>query len=316
MRYLVTGGAGFIGSNLVKGLLQRGERVRILDNFSTGRRQNLAGIEAKIELIEGDICDFWTALDACRDIDFVLHQAALPSVNRSVENPLTANHANINGTLTMLECARRNNVKKFFFASSSSVYGDTPTLPKREDMLPSPLSPYAVNKITGEYYCRIYSTLYRMPCIAFRYFNVFGPNQDPNSHYAAVIPKFITALLNDEQPTIFGDGYQSRDFTYIDNIVNAIVTVCNMDKVTPGEYNLACGDQITLRDLVKYLNEIIGKKIEPRFDEPRPGDIKHSFADVSLVQKTFGIKPVIGFREGLEKAVAFYRREALVQSRV
>jgi len=316
MRYLVTGGAGFIGSNLVKGLLQRGEHVRVLDNFSTGRRQNLAGIESQIELIEGDICDFWTALDACRDIDFVLHQAALPSVNRSVENPLTANHANINGTLTMLECARRNKIKKFFFASSSSVYGDTPTLPKREDMLPSPLSPYAVNKITGEYYCRIYSTLYHMPCIAFRYFNVFGPNQDPNSHYAAVIPKFITALLNDEQPTIFGDGYQSRDFTYIDNIVNAIVTVCNMDKVTPGEYNLACGDQITLRDLVKYLNEIIGKKIEPRFDEPRPGDIKHSFADVSLVQKTFGIKPVIGFREGLEKAVAFYRREALVQSRV
>lgn len=316
MRYLVTGGAGFIGSNLVKGLLQRGEHVRVLDNFSTGRRQNLAGIESEIELIEGDICDFWTALDACRDIDFVLHQAALPSVNRSVENPLTANHANINGTLTMLECARRNNVKKFFFASSSSVYGDTPTLPKREDMLPSPLSPYAVNKITGEYYCRIYSTLYHMPCIAFRYFNVFGPNQDPQSHYAAVIPKFITALLNDEQPTIFGDGYQSRDFTYVDNVVGAITTVCNMDKVTPGEYNLACGDQITLRDLVKYLNEIIGKKIEPRFDEPRPGDIKHSFADVSLVQKTFGIKPAIGFREGLEKAVAFYRREALVQSRV
>ncbi len=316
MRYLVTGGAGFIGSNLVKGLLQRGEHVRVLDNFSTGRRQNLAGIEAQIELVEGDICDFWTALDACRDIDFVLHQAALPSVNRSVENPLTANHANINGTLTMLECARRNNVKKFFFASSSSVYGDTPTLPKREDMLPSPLSPYAVNKITGEYYCRIYSTLYHMPCVAFRYFNVFGPNQDPQSHYAAVIPKFITALLNDEQPTIFGDGYQSRDFTYVDNVVSAITTVCNLDKVTPGEYNLACGDQITLRDLVKYLNEIIGKKIEPRFDEPRPGDIKHSFADVSLVQKTFGIKPVIGFREGLEKAVAFYRREALVQSRV
>ncbi len=316
MKYLVTGGAGFIGSNIVKGLLNAGESVRVLDNFSTGRRQNLAGIESKIELIEGDICDFWTALDACREVDFVLHQAALPSVNRSVENPLTANHVNINGTLTMLECARRNHVKKFLFASSSSVYGDTPTLPKREDMLPSPLSPYAVNKITGEYYCRNYSSLYGMPCIAFRYFNVFGPNQDPKSHYAAVIPKFITSLLLDEQPVVFGDGLQSRDFTYIDNVVNAILKVCRMDKVTPGEYNLACGDQITLLDLLKQLNTILGKDIKPRFEEARPGDIKHSFADVALVKKTFGITPSVGFRDGLEKTIAFYRKEVAARTRV
>lgn len=316
MRYLVTGGAGFIGSNIVKALVQHGDKVRVLDNFSTGRRQNLKEIESDIEIIQGDICDFWTVIDACREIDFVLHQAALPSVNRSVENPLTANHTNINGTLTMLECARRNGVKKFFFASSSSVYGDTPTLPKREDMIPAPMSPYAVNKITGEYYCSVYSDLYKMPCIAFRYFNVFGPNQDPNSHYAAVIPKFINSLLADEQPTIFGDGLQSRDFTYIDNVVEGIIKACEMKNATPGVYNLACGGQYTLNELLKQLNELIGKNITARYAEPRPGDIKHSFADVSKVAKVLGITPTIDFRNGLEKTIAFYKREALLKSRV
>ncbi len=315
MRYLVTGGAGFIGSNIAKALVHHGDKVRILDNFSTGRRQNLKEIESDVEVIEGDICDFWVALDACRDIDFVLHQAALPSVNRSVENPLTANHVNINGTLNMLECARRNGVKRFLFASSSSVYGDTPTLPKTEDMLPAPMSPYAVNKITGEYYLGVYSDLYHMPCVAFRYFNVFGPNQDPNSHYAAVIPKFINALLADEQPTIFGDGLQSRDFTYIDNVVDGIIHACEMKTVVPGVYNLACGGQYTLNDLLKVLNELIGKNIKARFDEARPGDIKHSFADVSKVERVLGIRPTIGFREGLEKTIAFYRREAVLKSR-
>ena len=316
MRYLVTGGAGFIGSNIVKALVQRGDKVRVLDNFSTGRRQNLTEIESDIEIIEGDICDFWTVLDSCREIDFVLHQAALPSVNRSVENPLTANHTNINGILTVLECARRNGVKKFLFASSSSVYGDTPTLPKREDMLPAPMSPYAVNKITGEYYCGVYSDLYKMPCIAFRYFNVFGPNQDPNSHYAAVIPKFINSLLADEQPTIFGDGLQSRDFTYIDNVVEGIIKVCEMKNATPGVYNLACGGQYTLNELLKQLNDLIGKNITARYAEPRPGDIKHSFADVSKVERVLGIKPTIDFRTGLEKTIAFYKREAMLKSRV
>ena len=237
-------------------------------------------------------------------------------MNRSVENPLTANHTNINGTLTMLECARRNGVKKFLFASSSSVYGDTPTLPKREDMLPAPMSPYAVNKITGEYYCGVYSDLYKMPCIAFRYFNVFGPNQDPNSHYAAVIPKFINSLLADEQPTIFGDGLQSRDFTYIDNVVEGIIKVCEMKNATPGVYNLACGGQYTLNELLKQLNDLIGKNITARYAEPRPGDIKHSFADVSKVERVLGIKPTIDFRTGLEKTIAFYKREAMLKSRV
>ncbi|TFH64999.1 MAG: NAD-dependent epimerase/dehydratase family protein, partial [Candidatus Zixiibacteriota bacterium] len=213
MKYLVTGGAGFIGSNLVKELVSRGEEVRILDNFSTGRRQNIRDFQSDIEIVEGDIREFWVTLDACKGIDFVLHQAALTSVNRSVENPLTSNDVNISGTLTVLECARRQGVKKLLFASSSSVYGDTPTLPKREDMIPNPLSPYAVSKLTGEYYCRVYANLYGMPAISMRYFNVFGPNQNPDSQYAAVIPKFITSILNDEAPVFFGDGLQSRDFT-------------------------------------------------------------------------------------------------------
>ncbi len=316
MKYLVTGGAGFIGSNIVKGLLNDGEQVRVLDNFSTGRRENLRDVASDIELIEGDICDLHTALDACSGIDYVLHQAALPSVNRSVENPLTSNDKNINGTLNMLESAKRQGVKRFVFASSSSVYGDTPTLPKHEGMTPAPMSPYAVTKLTGEYYLRIYSSLYGLPCVAFRYFNVFGPNQDPNSHYAAVIPKFITALLNDEQPVFFGDGLQSRDFTYIENVVTAVTTVCRAREVVTGEFNLACGGQYTLRELLKQLNAILGKNIEARQAPPRAGDIKHSFADVSKVEKAYGIKPVVDFREGLERTISYYQRQQLLASGV
>ncbi len=316
MNYLVTGGAGFIGSNLVRELLSRGEQVRILDNFSTGRRQNIKEYLDDIEVVEGDIRDFWVTFDACKGIDIVLHQAALPSVNRSVENPLTSNDVNITGTLTVLECARRQGAKKLFFASSSSVYGDTPTLPKHEGMIPSPLSPYAISKLTGEHYCRVYSNLYGMPAIAFRYFNVFGPNQNPDSQYAAVIPKFIKSILSDESPVFFGDGLQSRDFTYIDNLTNAVLTACEQDDVTQGEYNLACGGQYTLRDLVEQLNLLTGKNIEPKMAPARPGDIKHSFADVSKIEKAFGIKPIVSFSEGLEKTIAFYKREALLTSRV
>jgi nucleoside-diphosphate-sugar epimerase len=316
MKYLVTGGAGFIGSNLVKGLLNRNEDVRILDNFSTGRRQNIKDFESDVEVVEGDIRDFWVTLDACKGIDFVLHQAALPSVNRSVENPLTSNDVNSNGTLTVLECARRQGVKKLLFASSSSVYGDTPTLPKREDMIPCPLSPYAISKLTGEHYCRVYANLYGMSAIAMRYFNVFGPNQNPHSQYAAVIPKFITSIIADESPVFFGDGLQSRDFTYVDNVVHAVLTACQTESVTQGEFNLACGSQYTLRDLVDQLNSLIGKDIKPKMAPARPGDIKHSFADVSKLQKAFGIKPIVNFSDGLEKTIAFLKREALLTSRV
>jgi nucleoside-diphosphate-sugar epimerase len=316
MKYLVTGGAGFIGSNLVKELVNRGEQVRIIDNFSTGRRQNIKEFQTDIEIVEGDIRDFWVTIDACKDIDYVLHQAALPSVNRSVENPLTSNDVNTNGTLTVLECARRQGVKRLLFASSSSVYGDTPTLPKREDMIPNPLSPYAISKLTGEYYCRVYANLYGMSAIAMRYFNVFGPNQNPDSQYAAVIPKFIKSILNDEAPVFFGDGLQSRDFTYIDNVVNAVLTACEQDQVTQGEFNLACGSQYTLRDLVEQLNSLIGKNIEAKLAPARLGDIKHSFADVAKLERAFGIKPVVNFTEGLEKTIAFFKREALLTSRV
>jgi nucleoside-diphosphate-sugar epimerase len=316
MKYLVTGGAGFIGSNLVRELVNRGEQVRILDNFSTGRRQNIREFESDIEIVEGDIREFWVTLDACKDIDFVLHQAALPSVNRSVENPLTSNDVNITGTLTVLECARRQGVRKLLFASSSSVYGDTPTLPKREDMIPNPLSPYAVSKLTGEYYCRVYANLYGMSAISMRYFNVFGPNQNPDSQYAAVIPKFITSILNDESPVFFGDGSQSRDFTYIDNVVDAVLTACQADKTRQGEFNAACGAQYTLHDLVNQLNALIGKNIKPKIAPTRPGDIRHSYADVSKLQKEFGIKPIVDFGEGLQKTIAFFKREAMLTSRV
>lgn len=316
MRYLVTGGAGFIGSNIVRELVNRGEKVRILDNFSTGRRENIKEFLSEIEVVEGDIRDFWVSFDACEGVDYVLHQAALPSVNRSVENPLTSNDVNINGTLTILECARRQNVKKLLFASSSSVYGDTPTLPKREDMMPNPLSPYAVSKLTAEYYCRVYSSLYDLPAIAFRYFNVFGPNQNPDSQYAAVIPKFIKSLLNDQSPVFFGDGLQSRDFTYVDNVVNAVIHACKQDKVRSGEFNLACGGQYTLRDLVQQLNDLLGKNIQAKQAKTRPGDIKHSFADVSKVEREMGIKPIVAFSDGLRKTIAFYQREALLTSRV
>lgn len=316
MRYLVTGGAGFIGSNIVKELVNRGEQVRILDNFSTGRKINIKEFESDIEVIEGDMRDYWVSFDACKGIDFVLHQAALPSVNRSVENPLTSNDSNIVGTLTMLECARKNGVKKFVFASSSSVYGDTPTLPKHEGMAPSPLSPYAVTKLACEYYCRVYANLYGMPAISTRYFNVFGPNQNPDSQYAAVIPKFIKSLLNDEAPVIFGDGHQSRDFTFIDNVVNGLLKICSQNKIKSGEYNMACGGKYTLLDLVENLNQQIGKNIKPKFSEPRPGDIKHSFADVSKLEHDFGIKPIVDFGEGLKRTIAFFKREAPLTSRV
>jgi nucleoside-diphosphate-sugar epimerase len=316
MRYLVTGGAGFIGSNFVKELLRRGHDVRVLDNFSTGRRENLQEFGTDIEVVEGDIRDFWTTLDACKDVDFVLHQAALPSVFRSVENPATTTDINIMGTLNVLECSRRQGVKKLMFASSSSVYGDTPTLPKSEDMHPLPLSPYAASKLTGEHYCRIYSKLYKMPSIAFRYFNVFGPKQNPDSEYAAVIPKFITLLMSDRQPTVFGDGKQSRDFTYVDNVVQTVLLACEQDKITSGEYNLACGGQYTLNTLLDRLRELLGKDIKARYTDFRPGDIKHSFAAITKLQKDFGTTPAIDFEDGLERTIAFFKQESLVASRV
>ncbi len=307
MKYLVTGAAGFIGSNLVAELLSQGKEVRAIDNFATGRRQNIRPFLDKIEFIDGDIRDYWTVEQAVREVDYVLHQAALPSVPRSVQNPLTSNEVNITGTLNLLEASRHAGVKKFVMASSSSVYGDTPTLPKKEDMLPNPLSPYANNKLSGEYYCKIYNNLYDLPTICLRYFNVFGPNQDPTSQYSAVIPKFIFALLQDSRPTIFGDGEQSRDFTYIANTVSANIKAAENDQVRGEIMNVACGERYTLLDMLKYLNDIIGTNIEPILTDPRPGDIKHSMADISKSETLLGYKTLVGFREGLEKTVEHFR---------
>ncbi len=307
MRYLITGGAGFIGSNIAATLVKKGEQVRIIDNFSTGRRVNLAAIADKIELIDGDIRDFWTVREAVDGVDYILHQAALPSVPRSINNPLTSNAVNVDGTLHILEAARKAKVKRVVMASSSSVYGDTPTLPKHEGMTPDPLSPYAVSKLTDEKYCKVFYELYGLETVCLRYFNIFGPNQDPNSDYAAVIPKFVTCFLNGKQPTVFGDGEQSRDFTYIDNAVSANLLATTAQDAPGKYYNIACGGQFTLNQLLDSLREIIGVDIGAKYDPPRPGDIKHSFADVSKAEKDFGYKTLVDFKEGLKKTVAWYK---------
>jgi len=303
MKFLVTGGAGFIGSHLVEELLKRNYEVRVLDNFSTGKRENIKEFEKDIELIEGDIRSYHIVEKAVKGIDIILHQAALPSVPRSIKDPITTNDVNVGGTLNILEAAKENNVKRVVFASSSSVYGDTPTLPKSEDMIPNPLSPYAVSKLAGEKYCQLYSRIYGLETVILRYFNVFGPRQDPNSQYSAVIPKFIKAIKEDKRPIIYGDGTQSRDFTYVANVVEANILAANA-KVDSGIImNCACGGQITLNELVNEINKILKKNIEPIYNEPRIGDIKHSYADIELINRKLNFKPIFNFYEGLKFTV-------------
>lgn len=308
MKFLVTGGGGFIGSNLVEQLLHKGHEVRVLDNFSTGNPANLAAFINDIELINGDIRDYWTVVKAVTGIDYILHQAALASVPRSVDNPVTSNEANINGTLHLLEAARHAGVRKMVMASSSSIYGESEELPKHEGMTPHPLSPYAVSKITDEYYCRVYWELYKFPTFCLRYFNVFGPRQDPKSEYAAVIPKFITSFLTGKQPTVFGDGEQSRDFTYIDNTVQANLLAIECEEMVGTAYNAACGDRYTLNQLLDKLREIIGVDIQANYEPARAGDIKHSYAAIERIQK-YGYKPTVNFDEGLRKTVDFFRAQ-------
>ena len=307
MKYLVTGGSGFIGSNIVEYLVNKGEQVRILDNFSTGRRENLADLEDKIEIIDGDIKDYWTVTEAVSGIDYILHQAALPSVPRSVKNPLTSNEVNVNGTLNLLEAARLAKVKKFVMASSSSVYGESEELPKHEKMRPSPLSPYAVTKLTNEYYLKVYWELYGLPTVALRYFNIFGPKQNPNSEYAAVIPKFITCLLEGKAPLVFGDGEQSRDFTYIENAVQANVLAATNNNIVGDYFNVACGGQYTLNEMLDMLRKIIGSDVKADYKPTREGDIKHSYAAIDKLTK-FGYNPSVSFEEGLKRTVEFYKK--------
>ena len=308
MKYLITGGAGFIGSNIASRLVEMGEQVRILDNFSSGFRENLEALGDNVEVIDGDIRDYWTVVKAVEGIDYVLHQAALPSVPRSIANPLTSHAVNIDGTLHVLEASRQAGVKKMVMASSSSVYGESEELPKHEGLTPSPLSPYAITKLTCEYYMRVYWELYQFPTACLRYFNIFGPRQDPGSAYAAVIPLFITAFMEGKQPVVFGDGEQSRDFTYIDNCVQANILAATNESMVGDQFNVACGGQFTLNELLDKLRAIMGVDIKARYTPPRQGDILHSFAAIKKIEQ-FGYKSNVSFDEGLRRTVKHFQKE-------
>jgi len=307
---LVTGGAGFIGSNLTEALLKMGHQVWVLDNLSTGKRENLVFDEAYpfLEMIEGDICDLTTCQKAMEGIEYVFHQAALPSVQRSVEDPLTSHTVNTGGTLNLLIAAKDAGVRRVIYAASSSAYGDTPTLPKKEEMVPNPLSPYALQKLIGEEYCRLFFQLYGLETISLRYFNIFGPKQDPNSIYSAVIPKFIDALVSGHSPVIFGDGEQSRDFTYIDNVVHANLLAMNAERTQGEVVNVACGRRVSLNQLVKILQDIIGSHVSSHYEEPRKGDVRHSLADIKRVKTILNYDPRVGIEEGLRKTVEYFKK--------
>lgn len=306
-RFLVTGGAGFIGSNISKKLVSEGCFVRVLDNLLTGKKSNLGDIAEKIEFVEADMGDPDVARSAMKDIDVVLHQGAVPSVPRSVDDPATTHRHCVDATFTLLLAARDADVKRFVYAASSSAYGDTPTLPKVETMPTNPLSPYAVAKLVGEYYCSVFYKVYGLQTISLRYFNVFGPQQDPTSQYAAAIPAFVTAILKDESPTIYGDGEQSRDFTYIDNVVHANLLAARAQQVQGEVVNIACGQAVTVNAIIDMINKSVGKQVKPIYTDERPGDVKHSLADIIRAQNIIGFQPVISFEEGLQKAIEWYR---------
>lgn len=306
-RYLITGGAGFIGSNLVTALVARGEAVRVADNFITGRRENLALVADRIELLEGDLAELDFARFAMQGTDYVLHQAALPSVPRSLADPLETNRAGVIATLNVLLAARENRVKRLTFASSSSVYGEAVAGPKHEGLVPAPLSPYAVSKLAAESYCRVFYAVYGLETVCLRYFNVFGPRQNPKSEYAAVIPRFISRLLAREAPTIYGDGEQTRDFTYVENVVAANLHALTAPNVAGGCFNIAMGQATSLNELARLLSEFVGVPIKPVYVPARPGDIKHSTADIGKIQRELGFRPTVSLLEGLQRTVEWYR---------
>jgi len=311
--YLITGAAGFIGSSLARALVSRGESVRGVDNFATGKRQNIADILDRIDFREADITNLDAMHQACAGVDFVLHQAAIPSVPKSVLDPLGSNRANVDGTVNVLVAARDAKVKRVVYAASSSAYGDTPTLPKREDMRPDPISPYAVAKLASEQYMISFYRCYGLETVSLRYFNIFGPRQDPTSPYSGVLAKFTTQMLRGEQPTINGDGEQSRDFTYIDNAIEANLLACKApaQKAAGQMFNVATGRRVTLNETFKVLQALTSYKGQPKYGPTREGDVKHSLADISKAEAALGYKPLVNFEEGLKRTVEWYRESGV-----
>jgi len=308
--YLVTGGAGFIGSHIVEELVKKGKRVRVIDNLSTGKRENLERLMDKIEFIEGDLRDPEATAKAAKGSDFILHQAAIPSVPRSVKDPIGSTENNLNGTLHLLMAARDAKVKRVVYASSSSVYGDSPILPKKEDFLPVPLSPYAASKLAGEYYCRVFHEVYGLETVCLRYFNVFGPRQDPLSPYAAVIPKFISLALAEKPLVVYGDGEQSRDFSFVADVVEANLLACRARDIAGEQFNVGSGEQTSLNQLVQMLKGIIDADLKIEYTEPLPGDVKHSLAGIEKAKKRMGFEPTIPFGEGLRRTVEWFKSTA------
>jgi len=304
--YLVTGGAGFIGSHLAEELVRRGERVRIVDSLITGKRQNIARLSG-VEFIEGDLADLEVAQNAVKGVEYVLHQAAIPSVPRSVQDPITSNRANVDASLNVLVAARDAGVKRVVYAGSSSAYGNTPTLPKVETMPTAPLSPYALQKLVAEQYCQMFTQLYGLETVTIRYFNVFGPRQDPSSPYSGVISLFISALCDGRQPKIYGDGEHTRDFTYVANVVDGVLRACTSPDASGEVINVATGGRISLNLLFRTVRDLVGADIEPLYETPRAGDVKDSQADIGKAQRLLGYQPMVSFEEGLRNTVNWYR---------
>ena len=308
-RFLLTGGAGFIGAHIVKRLVGEGAVVRVVDNLSTGQVARLENLRCSIEYVEADLADNLVSDEVVKDVDYVLHQAAVPSVQRSVRDPVGTNRANVTATLNLLESCRKAKVRRFVYAASSSAYGDTEVLPKSEEMPPNPLSPYALQKLAGEHYCKLYYSLYGLETVCLRYFNVFGPGQDPHSEYSAVIPKFISKLLINELITVYGDGEQSRDFTYVENVVDANLLALQATKACGKVLNVGCGERITLNTLIQLLEEIVGVKAKVSYSASKPGDVRHSLADINLARRLLEYEPKVMVKEGLRRTV-----EAFVKS--
>jgi len=304
--FLVTGGAGFIGSHIAGELVKQNQKVRVLDNFSSGKRDNLLHLLDKIELVEGDIRDMWTVFDAVDGVDFIVHEAALTSVQRSIDNPLTTNEVNISGTLNLLKAALDKKVKRVIFASSSSVYGNTPKQPKVETMTPHPISPYAISKLAAEEYCLSFYKLYGLETVCLRYFNVFGPGQEPESQYSAVIPKFISYFLEGRSPIVYGDGEQSRDFTFVSNVVEATLLACFKPEAPGKILNIATGLAHSLNQFIEILNRLTGNNIKPVYAKDRSGDVRNSRADITSAKRMLDYQPKVDFQKGLEETVEYF----------